>query len=177
MGKRGCKPRVVGERFWQFVSPEPNSGCWLWTGALQRGYPALHAGGGKNIRASHVSLILAGRPRPSSGFLACHTCDVPICVNAAHLFWGTSKDNAQDAKIKGRVKTPIAEGEANGFARLTAAAAIEIVRSNRPWRDLAAEYGVSVAAINAIRSGRNWRPAIERAGGLRYLKGLGPSNA
>ena len=32
-GKPGPIPRPAEERFWEKVSPEPNSGCWLWTGA------------------------------------------------------------------------------------------------------------------------------------------------
>ncbi len=32
----------------------------------------------------------------------CHTCDNRVCINDAHLFLGTPKDNADDMGAKGR---------------------------------------------------------------------------
>src|SRR4051794_1324537 len=48
-----------------------------------------------------VLLRTAHRADPE-GKLVCHTCDNPPCVNPAHLFVGTDKDNAQDRERKGR---------------------------------------------------------------------------
>lgn len=103
---------AIDERFWRFVSPEPNSGCWLWDGSVdRRGYGQIRVkrrGAGSLRYATHISLALDGRPVPP-GMCACHRCDVPGCVNPAHLFVGTQVDNVRDCMAKGRhSKPPIA---------------------------------------------------------------------
>lgn len=36
-----AEPESFEQRFWQRVSPEPNTGCWLWTGAVTTGVNPL----------------------------------------------------------------------------------------------------------------------------------------
>lgn len=92
----------VEVRFWRYVSPEPNSGCWLWDGSLDsHGYGTIGRYDGKGLRATHVSLSIAGRPVPD-GLLCCHTCDNPPCVNPDHLWAGSPQDNMDDKVAKGR---------------------------------------------------------------------------
>lgn len=82
------------------VSPEPNTGCWLWDGATHpKGYGQIRHEG-RTARATHVSLMLAGRTAPDAGLYACHTCDVPSCVNPDHLYWGTPKQNQGDRRAR-----------------------------------------------------------------------------
>ena len=88
-------------RFHRQYVPEPNSGCWLWTGSVNANQYAIIAYKGKCRLASHVSLILAGRPLPHKMF-ALHHCDNPPCVNPDHLFPGTHLDNSRDCIAKGR---------------------------------------------------------------------------
>ena len=84
--------------------PEPNSGCWLWTGYTQDdGYGLVrHGTRGPGIRAHRLSLQIA-TGQSGDGLLACHRCDMPSCVNPSHLFWGSVRDNARDASAKGRL--------------------------------------------------------------------------
>ena len=96
--------RSLSERFFENVIPEPNSGCWLWLGALDgRGYGAISEGGreGKNLRAHRVSLLLSGVDVPSASVVL-HLCDNRICVNPEHLRVGTQMDNMYDMIAKGR---------------------------------------------------------------------------
>ena len=96
MGVYPRRPRE--ERFWPKVEPEPNSGCWLWNGAVdKRGYGRL----GRTL-AHRISYEIA-YGRPGRGLYVCHTCDVPGCVRPDHLFLGTQSDNIRDAATKGRI--------------------------------------------------------------------------
>ena len=82
------------------IMPVPFSGCWLWTGPSSDGYGDFRIGG-KRILAHRLSYELHIGPIPD-GMFVCHKCDVRCCINPAHLFAGTSGDNALDMYAKGR---------------------------------------------------------------------------
>lgn len=90
------------ERFWAQVRKGGPDECWMWTGHI-----ANADGRGcfqdKNVRytPSRFSYIMAKGP-VGPGLECCHTCDVPRCVNPAHLFLGTHKENMEDMARKGR---------------------------------------------------------------------------
>lgn len=89
------------ERFESYISPEPNSGCWLWTASLDRkGYGHMVVDG-RLMPAHRLAYERYVGPIPA-GLLACHKCDVRCCVNPDHLFIGTHADNMQDMVRKGR---------------------------------------------------------------------------
>lgn len=151
IAKQGGAP--IADRFWPKV--EKTDGCWLWTGArLRGGYGKITTGGsnGKGRSAHRVSWEIHYGPIPDS-LWACHTCDVPSCVNPAHLFLGTQQENTDDMVAKHRHAT----GERNGSARLCAKDVESIRASSEPIKTLAKHYGVHRTTIHGIRSGRKWR--------------------
>jgi hypothetical protein len=165
----GCANRglqTMEERFWAYTFPEPNSGCWLWTGRLDVFGYGVFQHGSKRLRATHVALKLSGVERPR-GKVVCHRCDNPCCVWPGHLYVGTMLDNMRDRTVRGRDGGPLRRGEGNGRAVLT----WELVREIRAkWtlnvpgqkpvhtkRSLSREYGVSDNQIGYILSGRQWR--------------------
>ena len=92
------------ERFMAKVSPEPMSGCWLWTAEVSpKGYGRISVGGraGATLRAHRVIWELTYGPVPP-GLFVIHSCDTPSCVNPDHLRCGTSFDNMQDKVRRGR---------------------------------------------------------------------------
>ena len=79
----------IPAHIWERVHAEPNSGCWLWTGAATtRGYGTLWdvpiAGKRRSLQAHrYVYSMLAG-PIPD-GTEIDHLCRTHCCVNPAHL--------------------------------------------------------------------------------------------
>ena len=88
-----------------------DNGCLIWNGAKAGGggYPVIRNSENIPTRVSRLVLEKAGFFRPSEKHLACHTCDTPSCVNVEHLFWGTPRDNAIDARNKNRLNKPSGE--------------------------------------------------------------------
>lgn len=86
------------------VMPEPMSGCWLWSGRLDKdGYGKCQASGKnwKEQRAHRVAYRLFKSKIPK-GKMILHGCDTPSCVNPEHLRPGTAQDNYDDSFVRGR---------------------------------------------------------------------------
>lgn len=137
-------------------SPEPNSGCWLWTGTCRghMGYGAVKSGG-KHVAAHRLSYSTFV-DRIDDGHEVCHQCDVPSCVNPEHLFLGTALDNKRDCVRKDRHN----RGERHGKAKLTPPDVIAIrslIEAGAPRKSIADRYGVAVETVSSIGALRTWR--------------------
>jgi hypothetical protein len=169
----------LAERLWSKVDKRGPQDCWLWRGSrgmCGKGHGQIGLGRRKRLQTHRVSWTLQHGAIPP-GLLVLHHCDVPHCVNPAHLFLGTQKDNMQDAKAKGRVRSVnpsgdahwtrkrperLARGERHGSAKLTADQVREIrerYASGVPQKHLVNDYSVSKSQISKILLGRSWAGA------------------
>ena len=86
---------TLRERFLDKISPEPNSGCWLWTASLDtKGYGKIGGGprGSGYLQAHRVAYSLFRGEIPA-GLELDHTCRVRCCVNPDHLEPVTHREN------------------------------------------------------------------------------------
>ena len=141
-----------------------SSDCWIYTaGKDWDGYGAFCVttdGIEFSWRAHRYSYQLHKGPIPDS-LLVLHSCDNPSCVNPAHLFVGTSKENTHDMIAKGRRKTVYLKGELSGRAILTAEKVLVARKlhyeSKQSFRKIAEFFGVSVGCIQHAVTGKNWK--------------------
>ena len=159
-------------------TPEPNSGCWLWTGATTAaGYGVVSKGpraAQKTYLAHRVAFECSNGAIPD-GLVICHRCDVPGCVNPDHLFMGTPRDNTRDMMSKGRDafgknQNPLRGddwhashdgtlpvGEEHPMAKLTEDAVRFIRASNLTGIELAEMFGVAPRTVSQARRGLTWQ--------------------
>jgi hypothetical protein len=148
-------------RFWSKVNK--TNECWEWTAYKQKnGYGQFGIGRHCIVYAHRVSAYLAGiaasLKSESTNDQICHTCDNRGCVNPAHLFKGTAKDNALDRDLKGRTNS--AKGEYSGRAKLSAQD-INNIRSyysekEATQKELATQYQVHPSHISRIINNKKW---------------------
>ncbi|MFL6211490.1 MAG: HNH endonuclease signature motif containing protein [Pyrinomonadaceae bacterium] len=154
-------PKLHYTQINHFLSCVDQSGgtksCWLWQGYTgQHGY-GLFGINGTTYKAHRVLFFLANG-RINDDLLVLHRCDVRACVNPAHLFQGTPKDNSQDAVRKGRSTKLF--GEQNGKHKLSVPQVKAIRRLGRdhvmPLRTIAHHFNVSEATVSYIVHGGRW---------------------
>ncbi len=154
---------LIAPRFWAKVNK--TDGCWLWTSCITKhrvAYGRFWAAG-KTLRAHRLSWQLTHGEIPVD-LCVLHRCDEPLCVNPAHLFLGTMKENIADRDQKGRT----ARGERNGWAKNTTADVLEVRRllaMGLTQQQIVLETGLSVNVVHNIKSGRGWKcvPTVRTA--------------
>ena len=160
-GTKHARPITVTERqrvnFLAKFIPEPNSGCWLWTGAHDKRtqYGSFGLGTGLSFQAHRVSWAIHREPPPSDKQVL-HRCDNPACINPDHLFLGDHAMNMRDKADKGRASA--VRGSAHPKAKLTEADIIAIRASTENvLKVLCPRYGISDTKIYRIKTRRDWR--------------------
>lgn len=80
------------DRFWSKVSPEPNTGCWLWTAAVSAAGYGVMGMASKVVYAHRFSYELHCGDIPKNQELD-HICRVRSCVNPRHLRSVSHREN------------------------------------------------------------------------------------
>jgi len=164
MGIIMCRKRAYKKpselAFYERVIPITESGCWLWIGSINK------TSGGYGVYSGHsmhrFSYELHNGDIPKD-LCVCHKCDVPSCVNPAHLFLGTHKENMKDMQNKGRKWRGIVMRKIDGLpasAKLTPTIVKEIkilLESTMPQDQIAKKYGVTQGTISFIKRGETWK--------------------
>jgi hypothetical protein len=154
--------------FWKRTQVGSEADCWEWQGFVkENGYGLLSVHRSiPTVRAHRFSYMLHKGEIPS-GLLVCHTCDNRKCVNPAHLYAGTPKDNTRDMMERGRcrsVNPRPARGSKNGKAKLNeedVRAIIARIQSGESNIAIAESAGVSRRTIADIRLKSVWRHVWE----------------
>jgi hypothetical protein len=138
------------ERFWSRVCLD-SSGCWIWTGYTDSWGYGSFSFHGTMVRAHRKAYELVNGHIPQGQWVL-HTCDTPACVNPAHLYCGTHRDNVRDGKKRGRYS----RGSKHYKAKLSEAEVVYIYCSKESNRELGRRFGINNSNISRIRSRKNW---------------------
>lgn len=122
------------------------------------GYPHIWRNGkGYNM---HIFIYIEAFGKIDKGLVVRHKCDNKKCINLNHLELGTSKDNSNDCKIRGRLNTP--RGEIRKDCKITDKEVIEIINSKEYQYKIAKKYNISQSEVSRIKSKKKRRYINEK---------------
>jgi HNH endonuclease len=140
-------------QFWNRV--KKGEGCWEWLASrTSNGYGQFCRPSIPYHAAHRIAWFLENGSIPV-GLCVCHTCDNKGCVRPDHLFIGTTKDNFEDARSKGRWKPPQEQVAKLTIEQVKAIKAA--VGQHQRSIDIAHQFGVSPQTICDIKKGRKWK--------------------
>lgn len=153
-------------RFWAKVSIQGPDECWPWLGAQissngrrddeQSRYGYISVVRNKKVAYAHRVAYAYAYGDFDDRMLVCHTCDTPLCCNAAHLFLGTKGDNNRDRARKGRGRESRQWGEANVRSKVSSEQVEQIralVAAGNTQQAVADMFGIKQAQVSRIVRG------------------------
>jgi DNA-binding CsgD family transcriptional regulator len=146
----------VEARFWAKVDRSDKDGCWPWKAYVDLSGYGRFSVAGKPKKATHVALVLDGKPRPGA-LHTLHSCDNPCCVNPAHLRWGTNAENMADMKAKGRGVVASRQGEGHPNVKINEHAVLAIRADSRSYARISADHGINSSTVWRIKTRVLWR--------------------
>lgn len=156
MGRKRIAEMSLEALLDECTTPEPNTGCWLWTRAANvAGYGNLQRGRVFVNAHRHVWELANGKPIPD-GMVVRHKCDQPACVWPGHLEIGTPAQNNSDMVARGRC--PL--GEKQWSARLNHDAVVQMRRAYSDgifYKAIAKRFGVSITHVGQIVRRERWK--------------------
>jgi hypothetical protein len=103
-GRPAGQRAPLHERIDRLTIVNQHTGCWEWQAAKnQLGYGLMRDTNLMKMRSAHrMSFEYYNKTTIPTDMCVCHSCDNPSCVNPAHLWLGSRKDNSADMERKGR---------------------------------------------------------------------------
>jgi len=143
----------------------PESGCWIFMGALnEAGYGIVGNGSrSSGVDRAHRITYRHFKGEIPKGLFVCHHCDIPSCCNPDHLFIGTNHENVIDCVRKKRNSKPPVNSHIKGVVHVKHKLNDDIVKEIRAMngvishRILANKFGVCRQTVSDIASGKKWK--------------------
>lgn len=153
-----------------------DTGCFEWQRSRDcDGYAIGRKPGSRMTKRITRVMYEAVRGPISPRAFVCHHCDNPPCINPAHLFLGTARDNSHDAMRKQR----LTHGEAVNTSVLSPDQVLEICslyESGLSATKIADRFSVAPNSVVLILKGRTWKSVDRPAVSIRNPQSPGEGN-
>lgn len=152
----GPTPMTMEQRL--RLHDKTDGGCWEWSGwRLPSGYGTLRIRAAKRTVLAHRLAYETWVGPIPDGLQVLHRCDNPPCINPAHLFLGTQRDNLLDSVSKGRYGVHSRPRTAYRGWKLTESQAREAIQRRQGGEradSVARDLGVSPGYVRMLAGSR-----------------------